>query len=53
MTDGAMFYPLFKILQENKIYYPRINNADIYLDFMELNFENHENAYQDYIHKII
>jgi predicted Rossmann fold flavoprotein len=25
------------ILQENEIYYPRINNADIYLDFMELN----------------
>jgi hypothetical protein len=48
MTDGAMFYPLFKILQENEIYYPRINNADIYLDFMELNFENHENIYQDY-----
>ena len=32
MTDGAMFYPLFLSLQENKIYYPKINNADIYLN---------------------
>ena len=35
MTDGAMFYPLFKILQEKEVYYPKINNADIYLDFIE------------------
>ena len=35
MTDSAMFYPMFKILQENKIYYPKINNADVYLDFIE------------------
>lgn len=50
MTDGAMFYPMFKILQENKIYYPKINNADVYLDFIEKNNENHElyNKYQDY-----
>lgn len=50
MTDGAMFYPLFKILQKNEIYYPKINNADVYLDFIEKNYENHElkNKYQDY-----
>jgi hypothetical protein len=50
MTDGAMFYPLFKILQEKEVYYPKINNADIYLDFIEKNYENHEldNKYQDY-----
>jgi hypothetical protein len=53
MTDGAMFYPLFRILQENKVYYPKINNADVYLDFIEKqqqNYENHEldNKYQDY-----
>ena len=30
-----MFYPLFKILQKNEIYYPKINNADVYLDFIE------------------
>ena len=45
-----MFYPLFKILQENKVYYPKINNADVYLDFIEKNYENNEfeNKYQDY-----
>ena len=45
-----MFYVLFKILQENKIYYPKINNADVYLDFIEKNYENNEleNKYQDY-----
>jgi hypothetical protein len=50
MTDGAMFYPLFKILQEKEVYYPKINNADVYLDFIEKNYENHEleNKYQDY-----
>ncbi len=50
MTDGAMFYPLFKILQEKKVYYPKINNADIYLDFIEKNYENDKlyNKYQDY-----
>ena len=50
MTDGAMFYPMFKILQEKEVYYPKINNADIYLDFIEKNYENHElkNKYQDY-----
>jgi chitinase len=42
MTDGAMFYPMFKILQEKKIYYPKINNTDVYLDFIEKNYENHE-----------
>ena len=49
MTD-AMFYPMFKILQEKKIYYPKINNTDVYLDFIEKNYENHEleNKYQDY-----
>ena len=50
MTDGGMFYPMFKILQEKKIYYPKINNTDVYLDFIEKNYENHElkNKYQDY-----
>ena len=50
MTDRAMFFPLFKILQENKVYYPKINNADVYLDFIEKNYENNEfeNKYQDY-----
>ena len=50
MTDASMFYPMFKILQENEVYYPKINNADIYLDFIEKNYENHElhNKYQDY-----
>jgi len=50
MTDASMFFPLFKILQENEVYYPKINNADIYLDFIEKNYENHEldNKYQDY-----
>jgi len=50
MTDSEMFYPLFKILQKNEIYYPKINNADVYLDFIEKNYENHElyNKYQDY-----
>ena len=50
MTDGAMFYPLFKILQENKVYCPKINNADVYSDFIEKNYENNEleNKYQDY-----
>ena len=45
-----MFYPMFKILQEKKIYYPKINNTDVYLDFIEKNYENHEleNKYQDY-----
>ena len=45
-----MFFPLFKILQENKVYYPKINNADVYLDFIEKNYENNEfeNKYQDY-----
>ena len=51
MTDNAMFYPLFFSLQENKIYYPKINNADIYLNFLELNQNNNEfeDAYQNYI----
>jgi len=35
MTDGGMFYPLFKILQENKVYCLKINNADVYSDFIE------------------
>ena len=50
MTDGVMFYPLFFSLQENKIYYPKKNNADIYLNFIELNQNNNEfeNAYQNY-----
>ena len=30
-----MFYPMITILQENKVYYPKINNADVYLDFIE------------------
>jgi thiol-disulfide isomerase/thioredoxin len=49
MTDGAMFYPMFKILQE--FYVPKINNADIYLDFFEKIYDEHhefENIYQDY-----
>jgi hypothetical protein len=50
MTDGAMFYPMITILQENKVYYPKINNADVYLDFIEKNYENNEleNKYKDY-----
>ena len=50
MTDGAMFYPLFFYLQENKIYYPKINKADIYLNFIELNQNNNEfeDIYQNY-----
>jgi hypothetical protein len=50
MTEGAMFYPLFLSLQENKIYYPKINNTDIYLNSLELNQNNNEfeNAYQNY-----
>jgi hypothetical protein len=57
MTDGAMFYPMITILQENKVYYPKINNADVYLDFIEKNYENNEleNKYKDYtkLYKII
>ena len=30
-----MFYPMITILQENKVYYQKINNADVYLDFIE------------------
>jgi hypothetical protein len=50
MTDDAMFYPMFTILQENKVYCPKINNADVYSDFIEKNYENNEleNKYQDY-----
>jgi hypothetical protein len=50
MTDASMFFPLFKILQENEVYYPKINNADVYLDVIEKFCENHEleNKYQDY-----
>jgi hypothetical protein len=50
MTDSAMFYPLFNKLQEKSIYSPKITDADVYLDFIEKNYENHEldNKYQDY-----
>ena len=44
----AIYY--FFITLEKKIYYPKINNTDVYLDFIEKNYENHEleNKYQDY-----
>ncbi len=50
MTDRAMFYPLFEILQEKQIYCPKINDADIYLNFIESNQDNDEveNAYQEF-----
>jgi hypothetical protein len=50
MTDAAMFYYLYKQLQENNIYHSKINDADYYLDFIEKNMNNDEleNAYQDF-----
>lgn len=45
-----MFHTLFKILKENEIYHPKINNADIYLNFINTNQTNNglENTYQNY-----
>jgi chitinase len=54
MTDSAMFYPMFKILQEKKIYYPKINNTDVYLDFIEHQdylFLGNADVYLDFIEK--
>lgn len=50
MTDTPMFYTLFKILKENNIYHPKINNSDIYLNFINENQQNNEleNTYQNY-----
>lgn len=42
MTDAPMFYFLFKFLQKSKIYNPKINDADFYLDFIEKNYCNDE-----------
>lgn len=51
MSDASIFYPLFKVLQETKIYSPKINNPDIYLDYIEDNLDNDEleTEYQNYI----
>ena len=45
-----MFYSIFKKLKDNSIYFPKISNADIYLEFIEKNQFNDEleNAYQDF-----
>jgi hypothetical protein len=51
ITDvSAMFYPLFNKLQEKSIYFPKIMDADVYLDFITKNLNNDElkNAYQDF-----
>ncbi len=50
MTDTSMFRTLFKILKEHDIYHSKINNVDIYLNFINANQTNNEleNTYQNY-----
>lgn len=45
MTDAAMFYGLFQIIQENKIYSPRVD-ADFYLFYLEQNHDNGDLEHQ-------